>query len=46
LPPSVVHEFFKRRGVTRKRKTAHAAGQDRLDVALKRQAWFKTQPDS
>ncbi|MFG1464568.1 IS630 family transposase [Xanthobacter sp. DSM 24535] len=43
-PPSVVHDFFKRRGVTQK-KTAHAAEQDRPDVAHWRHAWFDGQPD-
>ena len=36
--------FFAARGITYK-KTAHAAEQDRADVAAAREAWFKAQPD-
>ncbi|MBM3549498.1 MAG: IS630 family transposase [Alphaproteobacteria bacterium] len=37
--------FFDRRDISFKKKTAHAAEQDRPDVARRRLAWFKSQPD-
>ncbi|WP_090665468.1 IS630 family transposase [Belnapia rosea] len=37
--------FFDRRRMTRKKKTAHAAEQDRPDVLRRRWAWFEAQPD-
>jgi len=37
-------KFLDRRGLTVK-KTAHAAEQDRPDVAERREAWFENQPD-
>jgi transposase len=43
--PSVVCRFFQRHGVTRKKRTAHPAEQDRADIAARRQAWFDGQPD-
>ena len=43
--PSVVCRFFQRHGITRKKKTAHAAEQEREDVARLRLAWFEAQPD-
>ena len=36
--------FFDRRGYTRK-KTAHAAEQQRTDVPIRREAWFEGQLD-
>ena len=41
---STLWRFQDRRGVSFK-KTAHAAEQDKPDVALRRQAWFDAQPD-
>ena len=41
---STIWRFLDRRGVSFE-KTAHAAEQDRPDVALRRQAWFDAQPD-
>ncbi|WP_372088230.1 IS630 family transposase (plasmid) [Tistrella mobilis] len=43
--PSLVCRFFKRHNVTRKKKTAHAAEQNRADIAARREAWFDGQPD-
>ncbi|RYH99484.1 MAG: IS630 family transposase, partial [Acetobacteraceae bacterium] len=37
--------FLDRRRMTRKKKTAHAAEQDRPDVLRRRWAWFEAQPD-
>ncbi len=37
--------FFDRRKVTLKKKTAHAAEQDRADILTKRRAWFEGQLD-
>ena len=42
--PSSVWRLLDRHGVTIK-KTAHASEQDRPDVAARRRAWFKAQPD-
>ena len=36
---STVWRFFERRGITFKKKTAHASEQTRSDVARRRQAW-------
>jgi transposase len=41
---STVWRFLDRHGMTFK-KTAHAAEQDRADVAARRRAWFDAQPD-
>jgi transposase len=43
--PSVVCRFFRRHGVTRKKKTAHAAEQHRPGIAARRQARFDGRPD-
>ncbi|MGE4221046.1 MAG: IS630 family transposase [Alphaproteobacteria bacterium] len=43
--PSTVHQFFARRGITYKKKTAQAAEQQRPDVLARRRAWFDGQPD-
>lgn len=43
--PSTVHRFFRRHGWTFKKKSAHAAEQERADVAEAREAWFEAQPD-
>ncbi|NEI53273.1 IS630 family transposase [Rhizobium leguminosarum] len=37
--------FFDRHGITRKKKTAHAAEQERPALMQKRQEWFESQPD-
>ncbi|WP_159992489.1 IS630 family transposase [Roseomonas sp. 18066] len=37
--------FFQRHGITRKKKSAHAAEQDRPDVLSQRWAWFDSQLD-
>ncbi|MDN3575090.1 IS630 family transposase, partial [Methylobacterium longum] len=37
--------FLDARDLTYKKKTAHAAEQDRLDVKAAREAWFEGQPD-
>ncbi|MFP4005067.1 MAG: IS630 family transposase [Alphaproteobacteria bacterium] len=42
---STVWRFFKRHGVTYKKKTAHASEQDRPDVRAEREAWFDAQPE-
>nr|WP_238525768.1 IS630 family transposase [Parvularcula bermudensis] len=42
---STVHRFFQRHGISFKKKTAHAAEQDRPDVKKRRQAWFDAQAD-
>ncbi|MER0240164.1 IS630 family transposase [Fulvimarina sp. MAC8] len=42
---SLVSKFFKKRGITWKKKTAHAAEQQREDVLAAREAWFEEQPD-
>ena len=42
--PATIWYFFDRRGISFK-KTAHAAEQERPDVAARRQAWFDAQPD-
>ena len=41
--PATVWYFLERRGMSFK-KTAHAAEQERPDVALRRQAWFEARP--
>ncbi|MDF1719181.1 MAG: IS630 family transposase [Minwuia sp.] len=43
--PSLIHRFFKKRGITWKKKTAHASEQQREDVLAERQAWFEGQLD-
>jgi len=43
--PSTVWLFFDKRGITLKKKTAHATEQQRPDVLVRRQAWFDGQPD-
>lgn len=40
-----IHRFFRRHGLTRKKKTGHAEEQNRDDVKAAREAWFDTQPD-
>ena len=40
-----VWRFFDRHGISFKKKTAHAAEQERPDVAVRRWAWFESQPD-
>ena len=42
--PATVWYFFDRRGISFK-KTAHAAEQERPDVAARRLAWFEAQPE-
>ncbi|TLU70462.1 IS630 family transposase [Lichenicoccus roseus] len=42
---STVWRCLDRHGMTFKKKTAHAAEQDRPDVAARRRAWFIDQPD-
>ena len=37
--------FFARHGITVKKKTAHAAEQDRPDILTRREAWFEGQLD-
>ena len=37
--------FFDRRGITWKKKTAHASEQDRPDILKRREDWFEGQPD-
>ena len=43
--PSVLWRFFRRHGITVKKKTAHAEEQQRGDVLKQRQVWFAGQPD-
>ncbi|WP_241771255.1 IS630 family transposase [Acidisphaera rubrifaciens] len=43
--PSTIWRFFARHRISFKKKTAHAAEQNRPDVAKRRQAWFEAQPD-
>ena len=40
-----VWRFLERHGITRKKKTGHAAEQERDDVAKAREAWFEGQLD-
>jgi len=40
-----IWRFFQRHRLTRKKKTAHAAEQDRPDILTRRWAWFESQPD-
>ena len=40
-----VWRFLARHGITRKKTTAHAAEQEREDVAAAREAWFESQLD-
>jgi transposase len=35
-----IWRFFSRRGMTRKKKTAHATEQDRPDILKRREEWF------
>jgi transposase len=42
---SVLWRFFDRHGITFKKKTAHAAEQQRADVLTQRRAWFAGQLD-
>ncbi|MEO0360493.1 MAG: IS630 family transposase [Pseudomonadota bacterium] len=42
---STLHRFFRRHGISFKKKTAHASEQERDDVAARREAWFALQPD-
>ena len=42
---STIHDFYRRRGVTYKKKTAHASEQEREDVKARREAWFDLQPE-
>ncbi|WP_281023717.1 IS630 family transposase [Minwuia sp. IMCC3009] len=43
--PLAIWYFLDKRGVTFKKKTAHAAEQQRPDVLSCREAWFDAQPD-
>src|SRR5207342_1055607 len=38
---STIHDFYRRHGITFKKKTAHASEQARADVAARREAWFR-----
>ncbi|MEO1603601.1 MAG: IS630 family transposase, partial [Pseudomonadota bacterium] len=40
-----LQRFFRRHGITRKKRPAHASEQDRPDVLRKRWDWFEGQPD-
>ncbi|WP_443025070.1 IS630 family transposase [Sphingomonas sp. Leaf230] len=40
-----IWRFFARRGITRKKKTAHATEQDRPDILTRREEWFDGQLD-
>ncbi|WP_174285326.1 IS630 family transposase [Sphingomonas bacterium] len=40
-----IWRFFDRRGITRKKKTAHASEQDRPDILKRREDWFEGQLD-
>jgi hypothetical protein len=42
---TTIWRFFQRRQITRKKKTAHAAEQDRPDILKRRWDWFEDQPD-
>ncbi|MCU0886840.1 MAG: IS630 family transposase [Rubritepida sp.] len=42
---ATVWRFFERRRITRKKRPAHAAEQDRPDILRRRWAWFESQPD-
>ena len=42
---SSIDRYLKARGLTRKKKTAHAVEQERPDVAAARAAWREEQPD-
>ncbi|WP_425482729.1 IS630 family transposase [Chelativorans xinjiangense] len=42
---TTVHEFFAKRGITYKKKTAHAVEQQRPDVLAAREDWFDGQLD-
>ena len=42
---SLISRFFKKRGITWEKKTAHAAEQQRDDVLAARRAWFEAQLD-
>ncbi|MFD1980465.1 IS630 family transposase [Mesorhizobium kowhaii] len=42
---TTVHAFFAKRGITYKKKTAHAAEQQRPDVLAAREEWFEGQLD-
>ena len=43
--PATVWYFLDRRGITFKKKTAHASEQDREDVAAARETWQEAQPE-
>ncbi|NJM34081.1 MAG: hypothetical protein HC850_04460 [Rhodomicrobium sp.] len=43
--PATVWPFLDRRGITFKKKTAHASEQDREDAAAARKAWQEAQPE-
>jgi hypothetical protein len=43
--PSTVWHFFRKRAITFKKKTAHAAEQEREDVLIARRLWFDGQLD-
>ena len=40
-----VHRFFRRHGLTRKKRPATPIEQDRPDILTQRRAWFEAQPD-
>ena len=42
---STVHGFYRRHGITFKKRPAHASEQEREDVRARREAWFEAQPD-
>lgn len=42
---ATVWRFLRCHAITRKKKTGHASGQERQDVAAAREAWFEGQPD-
>ncbi|WP_324262347.1 IS630 family transposase [Altererythrobacter sp. H2] len=43
--PSTIWRFLDRHAMTVSKKTAHASEQERPDVAARRRAWFRAQPD-
>jgi hypothetical protein len=40
-----IQRFFARHGITRKKRTSHAAEQDRCDILRRRRDWFEGQLD-
>jgi len=45
LAVATLWRFLRRQAITRKKKTGHAAEQDRSDVLKRRRAWFRAQTD-